>query len=248
MVYESNSRQDFVLKRCGVQSPESLEIVKKEISILQTFGGPYIVKMFASEIQTIRGNREALILLEYCPGGHMLSRLNSFPGDFPESRILRIFGQILLGMKSLHLNNPPVTHRDLKLENILVGSDGNVRICDFGSCIFGDVFIGTPEARNAAEEIVAKQSTLIYRAPEMVDLYMRDVLTFKTDIWALGCIFYALCFRTHPFGEGSLAIVNGKYNIPSDSTISNDTKTVISRMLDVSAFRYQLMVSILNDI
>ena len=47
----------------------------------------------------------------------------------------------------------------------------------------GPVPIRNADERAAAEEIIGKETTQMYRAPEMIDLYMRDVLTEKTDIW-----------------------------------------------------------------
>lgn len=238
LVYEANSRQEFVLKRCSIQSPESLQIVKKEISILQRYAGPNIVKILASDVITGRSSltsREALLLLEYCPGGHLLERLNNRKGSIlPTSNIYRIFGQIIMALKPFHGSNPPVIHRDLKLENILFGTDGNVRLCDFGSCIEGYIHLKNSNERATAEEIIGKETTQMYRAPEMVDLYMREVLTEKTDIWALGCILYALCFLCHPFQDaGSLGILNAKLNMPANPAVPNEAKILISRMLDM---------------
>lgn len=58
-----------------------------------------------------------------------------------------------------------------------------MRLCDFGSCVIGHVPLRNVEERAAAEEIIGKETTQIYRSPEMIDLYMRDVLTEKSDIW-----------------------------------------------------------------
>eukprot|EP01035_Chromulina_nebulosa_P020570 gene20570-26676_t len=192
--------------------------------------------MFASDVIVNRtGAREALLLLEYCPGGHLLERLNSRKGQpLPLTSIYRIFGQILLAIQTFHQSNPIITHRDLKLENILFGVDSNVRICDFGSCVSGYTYLRNSEERSNAEEIISKETTQMYRAPEMVDLYLRQVLTEKTDIWALGCIFYALCFLSHPFQDaGSLGILNGLTHIPNNPDIPDDARTFITRMLDI---------------
>lgn len=90
------------------------------------------------------------------------------------------------------------------------------------------------EERQAAEDIIAKETTQMYRAPELVDLYMRDILTEKSDIWALGCILYALCFLIHPFqNAGSLGILSAKIQFPKVSPVSQDCHTLILRMLDV---------------
>ena len=75
----------------------------------------------------------------------------------------------------------------------------------------------------------------MYRAPEMVDLYMRSSLTEKTDIWALGCLLYAMCFLVHPFQDGStLSILNARVSFPANSPYSEDLHAFILRMLDVS--------------
>jgi AP2-associated kinase len=51
----------------------------------------------------------------------------------------------------------------------------------------------SPEDRARAEEDIGKNTTQMYRAPEMVDLYLREILTEKTDIWVRkrsGCMHY----------------------------------------------------------
>lgn len=60
-----------------------------------------------------------------------------------------------------------------------------MKLIDFGSAYIGYTPLRTPEERSQAEEDISKNTTQMYRAPEMVDLYMRNVLTEKTDIWVL---------------------------------------------------------------
>ncbi len=53
----------------------------------------------------------------------------------------------------------------------------------------------------------------------MVDLYSNQLVSEKADIWALGCLLYLLCFRTHPFEDsGKLRIINANYKIPEEDT------------------------------
>lgn len=172
------------LKRCGIQRQESYDIVNKEITLLKRFRHRNIVHLIASEILTIGGKREAFLLLDYCPGGHLLQRLNARNGTpMAQSDVCRIFGQVLQAVLPMHESSPPVVHRDLKLENILFSAGGDVKLCDFGSCVVGYVPTRTAEEKSRAEEIISKETTQMYRAPEMVDLYMRDEITEKTDIW-----------------------------------------------------------------
>ena len=123
LVVDINTKAEYVMKRCGVDSPEIFEIVKKEINILQLFAGPFVVVLLGQEILNIHGKRQACLLLENCPGGHLLDRLNSRQGSpLPSAGIYRIFGQLLKALKPFHEHSPPITHRDLKLENILFGT------------------------------------------------------------------------------------------------------------------------------
>lgn len=234
---DNTTQIDVVLKRCYLTRPESFAIANKEIKMLETFTSPYIVKLLASDIQIgPTGAQEALLLLENCGSGHLLDRVNQQGGrPFPINEVYRIFGQLLLALQPMHDYNPPVTHRDLKLENILFAFDENIRLCDFGSCCIGYTDLKSLDAKTVAEEIITKETTQMYRAPEMCDLYMRDVLTEKTDIWALGCIFYAMCFLTHPFqDQGSLGILGGNVKIPNtNSQVGAEAQALLLKMLDL---------------
>ena len=173
--------------------------MNKEITLLKRFRHRNIVHLIASEISTAAGKREAFLLLEYCPGGHLLQRLNARNGTpLATSDICRIFGQLLQAVLPLHESSPPVIHRDLKLENVLHSSGGDVKLCDFGSCCIGYVPTRTPEERSRAEEVISKETTQMYRAPEMVDLYMRDELTESTDIWVCTLCMLCLCIELIP--------------------------------------------------
>jgi serine/threonine protein kinase len=67
--------------------------------------------------------------LEYCPGGELFNLLknNRFMGE-DKARI--IFTQVLLSINYLHERN--IVYRDIKPENILINSSGNVKLADFG--------------------------------------------------------------------------------------------------------------------
>lgn len=83
------------------------------------------------------------------------------------------------------------------------------------------------------EEEIKKYTTLSYRSPEMVDLYtLAQSITTKSDIWALGCFLYKLCFFTLPFGESTLAIQNGNFTIPDNSKYTRTMHQLIRFMLE----------------
>lgn len=66
---------------------------------------------------------------------------------------------------------------------------------------------------------IQRNTTPMYRSPEMIDLYSNKVVNEKADIWALGCLLYLLCYRMHPFEDsGKLRIINANYKIPEEDT------------------------------
>lgn len=78
-------------------------------------------------------------MLEYCPHGTLFDVIEEncrmgLPGITDESQLLKILYDISNGLKVLHQNK--ISHRDLKIENIMKGDDGKWKICDFGSCTF----------------------------------------------------------------------------------------------------------------
>ena len=66
---------------------------------------------------------------------------------------------------------------------------------------------------------MAKHTTPMYRAPEMLDTWNNHRIDTQADLWALGCVLYLLCFNRHPFEDSAkLRIINGNYTIPEGDT------------------------------
>lgn len=63
----------------------------------------------------------------------------------------------------------------------------------------------------------------------MIDLYNNKVITTKSDIWALGCLLYKLCYFNLPFGESPLKIQSGQFSIPDTPEYSLKLITLISK-------------------
>ena len=80
---------------------------------------------------------EVYLLLEYCPNGTLFDLIEESckrgkAGIMDEVLLFKIINDISKGLRILH--EQKIAHRDLKLENIIKGSDQNWKICDFGSC------------------------------------------------------------------------------------------------------------------
>lgn len=146
-----------------------------------------------------------------------------------ETQILQIASDIGAGLAYMHYIEPRLIHRDLKIENVLISSDGVFKLCDFGSV---SPVLRPP--RNAQEfqileHDIQNRTTMQYRSPEMVDLTRGFPIDEKSDIWAFGVFVYKLCYYTTPFEkEGDPAILSAKYTFPSKPAFSDRLKRLIS--------------------
>lgn len=213
----SSSDPLMVLKVTSIHSRHQREVAEKEAKLLSRLSHPSIVKMYDATYRTVSpahsGKRvnlgkekdgtdaskkerpQHVILMEYCEGGHALdvcTTLKSQGKRFDISSLIIAFGQICNAVSYLHAQRPPIVHRDLKPVNFLV-KNGAYKLCDFGSAVFGHIDLKTPSQRAEAQEVIEKTTTQMFRAPEMVDLYMTKKLTQRCVV-SLLCIFGSSCF------------------------------------------------------
>lgn len=141
---------------------ESADSIEQEIRVLKLLNGhPNVIEFCASSAaESSGGRREYLILTELCPGGVVVDAVNKVrrcivhrlwsifrftrtrvmrnililpQGKLSAAQVLKVFYQCCRGVLHMHKQQPPITHRDLKLENLLIARDGTVKLCDFGS-------------------------------------------------------------------------------------------------------------------
>ncbi|KAI9145251.1 kinase-like domain-containing protein, partial [Paraphysoderma sedebokerense] len=247
-----------VLKSIVAADDEAFKEVQKEIHYMKQFSGhknivTYIdSECFPSKFGT---NHKAFILMEYCPGGHVVDIMNRRLNDrLTETEILRIFSDTCEAVALFHYSKPPILHRDIKVENVLLSASGSFKLCDYGSAttnIFQPNIVLPSREIYKLEEDIQKHTTLQYRAPELCDLYQRKGMTEKVDIWALGVMLYKLCYYTTPFEEGGqLAILNARYTIPPTPVFSQKLLALIGAMLQDDPRKrpniYQLLLNVSN--
>lgn len=145
-----------------------------------------------------------------------------------EPEVLKIFCDVAEGVACMHYLQPPLLHRDLKVENVLISPNGQYKLCDFGSCSPVKPAPQSVVECRLLEEDIQKHTTLQYRSPEMIDVYRRLPVDEKSDIWALGVLLYKLCYYTTPFEEhGQLAILNATFTYPAYPPFSDRLKALI---------------------
>uniref|UniRef100_A0A8V0YJT5 Cyclin-G-associated kinase n=1 Tax=Gallus gallus TaxID=9031 RepID=A0A8V0YJT5_CHICK len=230
-VYEAQdlgSGKDYALKRLLSNEEEKNKAIIQEVCFMKKLSGHPNIVQFCSAAsigkeESDTGQGEFLLLTELCKG-QLVEFLKKVEPKGPIScdTVLKIFYQTCRAVQHMHKQKPPIIHRDLKVENLLISNQGTIKLCDFGSATtvaYYPDYSWSAQKRALVEEEITRNTTPMYRTPEMIDLYSNFPISEKQDIWALGCILYLLCFRQHPFEDGAkLRIVNGKYAIPQNDT------------------------------
>ena len=227
-----------VLKRVAVPDKEELASMRTEVDTMKRLRGQnYIVKYIDSHASQLKGSGyEVFLLMEYCAGGGLIDFMNTrLQQRLTEPEILRIFTDVARGVASMHYLKPPLLHRDIKVENVLIsgsGSSKKFKVCDFGSTAPPRPAATTAAEARIIEDDIQRHTTLQYRSPEMIDVYRKHAIDEKSDIWALGVFLYKLCYYTTPFEElGQMAILNAKFKYPAYPQFSDQLKLLIANML-----------------
>src|SRR5918911_3260072 len=138
--------------------------------------------------------------------GEELSSLLRRIGRLPSDKAIQIARQICAGLAAAHENG--ILHRDLKPSNVMIDSDGNARITDFGLAGLADEF--------RDDEISA--GTPAYMAPEQLD---GQTVTVRSDIYSLGLVLYELFTGKRAFDAptlGELIKLRRSDNTPTTPT------------------------------
>ncbi|CAF1107828.1 unnamed protein product [Adineta ricciae] len=240
IAYDVKTNKEYALKRLFAADDSARKAIAQEISFLQKLNGhPHIVPYIAAasnQDPTLR-RTEYLLVTEYCSGGRLYERVVHRSKSLEVEQVIQIFYQICRAVKHMHEQEPPIIHRDLKVENCLLTSTGFIQLCDFGSAttkVYLPDETWTVKKREFVEDEMTKVTTPMYRAPEMLDTYSNYPINEQVDIWALGCLLYYLCFINHPFEDSAkLRILNAKYTIPANNTKYTVLHDLIRTLLQI---------------
>ncbi|EEB07659.1 CAMK/CAMKL protein kinase Ppk16 [Schizosaccharomyces japonicus yFS275] len=165
----------------------------REIHHLRQLKHPNVTRLY----EVVCTKDSIFLVLEYCPGGELYEWLYK-ETRFEEDVCCRILWQLCQGVRYIH--NTGCVHRDLKLENVFLDKQYNVKIGDFGLSRESDcsrrTFMNT------------RCGTVAYTAPEIV-LGQKYIGEF-VDIWALGVIMYALLVGKLPFDEDDVNLTKSR--------------------------------------
>lgn len=222
---DTASGNEYALKRLlGADKEECNNIIREINTLKQVSGHPNIIRFVAASFIDRTQNAgaakraEYLLVTELCKGGSLYDCLEK---ELAPDVVLRVFYQACKAVAHLHQQTVPINHRDIKVENFLLGGDGLLKLCDFGSAstdTYAPDVSWNAHQRDMLEDHLGRCTTPMYRSPEQLDTWANYPIGVKTDIWALGCILFCLCYRKHPFEDSAkLRIINANYTIPNDS-------------------------------
>lgn len=151
------------------------EKIKGEIDILSRCDSPYIVGYYECFIRPPTSKPgEMWIVMEYCEGGSMSDLLEANAGHLlSEDCIRAVCASIVLGLEYLH-GVANVCHRDIKCGNVLLTSDGHVKLADFGV---------SAELTNTINKRKTVVGSPYWMAPEVIRESHYDG---RADVWSLG--------------------------------------------------------------
>lgn len=210
-----------ILNRNKIKSLDVVGKIKREIQNLKLFRHPHIIKLY----QVFSTPTDIFMVMEYVPGGELFDYIVK-NGKLKESEARKFFQQIISGVDYCHRHK--VVHRDLKPENLLLDSNSNVRIADFGlSNMMSDgEFLNTScgSPNYAAPEVISGK---LYAGPEV-------------DVWSSGVILYALLCGTLPFDDEHIPslfrkIRSGVFDIPH--YLDKGAASLIKHMLRVDPMK-----------
>jgi len=167
--------------------------------------------------------------MEYCATGDLSRCLWQNKNNlYSERTIKSISTQLLSGLQALHKNG--IIHCNLKPSNILIDEYGNVKICDFKKSLK----VSTMNANLIKKNKNAM--TPCYTAPELFQ--EEGMYSFKSDLWALGCIMYELAVGQVPFFDDSIGklitkIINNDVNFNKKElrNYSDDFIDILKKLL-----------------
>ncbi|XP_062303529.1 serine/threonine-protein kinase SIK1-like isoform X2 [Osmerus eperlanus] len=195
--------------------PSDLEKIYREVQLMKLMNHPHIIKLY----QVMESKDMLYMVMEYAKNGEMFDYLAS-SGRLSEGEARRKFWQILTAVDYCHKNH--IVHRDLKAENLLLDSNLDVKLADFG---FGNFF-------SEGEALSTWCGSPPYAAPEVFE--GREYEGPSLDIWSLGVVLYVLVCGALPFDAPSLhmlrqKVTEGRFRIPF--FMSQDCESLVRRML-----------------
>lgn len=195
---------------------------KREISVMGLIKHPNVVQLY----EVMATKSKIFLVMEYVKGGELFNKVAK--GKLRENVARKYFQQLIDAVDFCH--NRGVYHRDLKLENLLLDENGNLKVSDFGLSALA-------ESKQQDDLLHTTCGTPAYVAPEVISRKGYDGV--KADIWSCGVILFVLLAGHLPFHSSNLMemykkISKAEYRCPS--WFPKEVRRLLSRILDPNPY------------
>lgn len=220
LVQSEVSQKHYVVKEIKAVTMDTVARAQalNEIAILRQLNHPFVIGYRNAWV----GDGVLSICMEHAANGDLFHLIKKQKGIyFEEGVVLMWFAQIALALDYIH--NRRILHRDIKTQNILIAHDNRAKLGDFGI---------SRVLNNTLEHAMTVVGTPYYLSPE---LCKSRPYSYKSDVWALGCVLYeTLClkhaFKASNIGSLVIKICVGAYP-PLPSHYSNNVILLVGSML-----------------
>ena len=206
-----------IISKSRINDPQSKSAFEYEKKFNELLDFKYLCKCH----NIIEDEQNTYFILDYMPN-QTLDQLAK-KRKLTELEIKHYCFELLLALEYLHKMN--IIHRDIKLSNVLLNENMEVRLCDFGLAI-----------ENGFKEQKSICGTFNYIAPELFNKRGGIKYSFKTDIWAFGILMYSLFYNKIPFKKENEKKFDFNFNniesaFPKDIHISKEAKELLKKIL-----------------
>ncbi|BFY99869.1 hypothetical protein BsWGS_02909 [Bradybaena similaris] len=204
-----------IISKTRISKPHQKQKILREVQLQKNLKHKHVVEF----INYFEDDSNVYIILENCSRKSLVHVLKHRK-YLTEPEVRYYLRQLVEGVEYIHSNQ--IIHRDLKLGNMLLNHDMELKLADFGLATRVDF---------AGEKKMTVCGTPNYIAPEVLQ---KKGHSFEADIWAVGCITYALLVGRPPFETTTLKetyqrITENKYVLPP--SLSTSVKNLIRRCL-----------------
>jgi serine/threonine protein kinase len=224
------------------KNPELVNRFHQEARLMAQLRHPHIVRV----LDVDKVGNSPYFIMEYIAGKSLSQRLQE-QGPLPIPEALEIARQITSALEYAHQHDPPVIHRDIKPDNILLeSSSGRVVVTDFGIAKVLGV-----SGYTSTDFVLG---TLLYCAPEQV--LQPQELDGRADLYSLGMVIYEMV-SGHAFFSGlderallGRVLYGSEKNVPTfpESTPAEFVTLVTRAIARDPLQRYQRAVDLRQDI
>jgi serine/threonine kinase 32 len=213
---ESNPSELLALKRQEkariIKKPAYLDAVWAERNIMAKVKSPFLTNL----LHAFQSPVELFLVMPFMQGGDLRFQMNALKKPMPEDMARFYAAEIALGLEELHSLH--IVYRDLKPDNVLLDSDGHIRISDFG---VSDILDEKRDYRTSG-----RAGTFGYMSPEMLQGFEYGT---EVDVWSFGIVVYELLHHCMPW-----TTVAGLQSTGATNAENNKVKVTAA---DVAAFQ-----------